>query len=80
MTGPFRADRIEAHRAYSTTEAAAFLGVHPRTARKMAAAGEFGNGGAFEVRTAGKANRIHAYQIIGWAIEAHRKRNAIRAA
>ena len=78
MTGHvFVADCIEPQRAYSTREAGVFLGHSPKTIAAMVLTGEFGEGGAWKIKTTG--NHVHAYRVAGWAIEAWRKRNAIRA-
>lgn len=78
MTAPVPTATIEPQRAYSTGEVAALIGVGPRTVRAMAASGEFGQDGAIAIRTSGRAHRVHAYRVFGWAVTAWRRRNAIR--
>lgn len=65
---------IERHRAYSTAQASAYLGISAETVRAMAESGEFGPEGAWPIKTPG--GRVHAIRIAGWAIEAHIKRIA----
>lgn len=75
MTAP-----IDPQRAYKTSEVAEILRKDVDHVRAMVAAGEFGEGGAIAHRTSGPAQRIHAYRVFGWAINAWIKRHAVRAA
>lgn len=70
---------IEHHRAYSVTQAGAYLGIRsPGVIRAMADAGEFGPGGAWPVMTS-TGSRVHAVRIAGWAIDKWIADHAIRA-
>ena len=69
---------IDRHRAYSTKEAAAYLGCDAKKVRTLAQTGQFGPDGAWEQLTSG--GRVHGIRIAGWAIEQHIKSHAFPAA
>lgn len=62
-------------KAYSTTQAAEYLGLAAGVVRSLAQTGEFGKDGAWQHRTPG--GRVHAIRIAGWAIEAYRRRHSL---
>lgn len=66
---------IERHRAYSTSETAAYLGISAADVRDRAALGEFGRRGAWSIDTPG--GRVHAIRVAGWAIEEWIAKHAI---
>lgn len=68
MTADVTLGAIERHRAYSTAEAAYYLGISSREVAAMAQAGEFGPRGSWPITTTG--GRLHAIRIAGWAIDA----------